>query len=76
VLAQDVAKLIRQLKEVEEHMGKLKVATKEVKRLQGSMQETEDDLRDLSAQEASLQRQVCSDSPPSSMRGARSLRIC
>ena len=40
-------------------MGKLKGASKEVKRLQGNVQEADDDMRDLSAQEASLQRQVC-----------------
>lgn len=55
---QDVTKLIKQLKDVEEHMGKLKGASKEVKRLQGTVQEVDDDMRDLSAQEASLQRQV------------------
>ena len=75
MLPQDVAKLIRQLKEVEEHMGKLKGATKEVKRLQGSVQEREDDLRDLSSQEASLQRQVDPVSP-SYMRGACWLCTC
>ena len=60
VCMQDVSKLIKQLKDVEEHMGKLKVASKEVKRLQGSVQESDDEIRDLSAQEASLQRQVFS----------------
>ena len=55
---QDVSKLIKQLRDIEEYMGKLKGASKEVKRLQGSVQESEDQIRDLSAQEASLQRQV------------------
>ena len=54
----DVSKIIKQLKDVEEHMGKLKGASKEVKRLQGTTQEAEDEIRDLSAQEASLQRQL------------------
>jgi predicted nucleic acid-binding Zn-ribbon protein len=58
VVRQDVSKLIKQLKEVEEHMGKLKGASKEVKRLQGCVQEADDEIRELSAQEASLQRQV------------------
>jgi hypothetical protein len=39
-------------------MGRLKGASKEVKRLQGSLEQTEDQMRDLCAQEASLQRQV------------------
>jgi kinetochore protein Nuf2 len=55
---QDVSKVIKLLKDVEENMGKLKGASKEVKRLQGSTEEAEDQIRDLSAQEASLQRQV------------------
>ena len=41
-------------------MGKLKGASKEVKRLQGCVQEADDEIRELSAQEASLQRQVSS----------------
>ena len=39
-------------------MGKLKGASKEVKRLQSCVQEADDEIRELSAQEASLQRQV------------------
>lgn len=53
----DVGKLTKQLREAEEHLTKLKAATKESKRLQGVIAEHNSQMEELMAQEQSLQRQ-------------------
>ena len=54
----DVSKLTRQLKEVEEAVGRHKAARREVKRLQAAAAEHDAGLRELAAQEQSLRRQA------------------
>ena len=58
----DVAKLMKQLKEVEEAVGRHKAARREVKRLQATAAESDAGLRELAAQEQSLRRQADSTS--------------
>jgi hypothetical protein len=54
----DVAKLMKQIKEVEEAVDRLKTARREAKRLTAAAAESDGALRELDAQEQSLRRQA------------------